>query len=633
MPIIRDLLARHERSLRRLPLLTGTHTASSVVVTPERALQVGSVYACVRILSEAVASLPTALYNRTPGYRTRVETHPLARLLLEYPNPDIDAGEFWRTVMGWQLIRGNGHVYIEHNQAGKPIGLWPIAPTSVEIRRTPSGQVTHRLTPDTNAEYVPVKPGYDALPGEMLHFRAFGLGIEGLSPIGMARQQIGTSFAASSYIGGFFARDASPGGVVSVPGNLTEEQYVRLAEQWKSMHEGFDNSHRLAVMEGGAKWEKTTLSPDDAKFIDVYKLTRTEIAAIYGVPPHMIGDLDRATFSNIEQQSLEFVMHSLRPWLVRLERVTKRLFDGTDTYLKFNVDGLLRGDTAARYNAYTQGRQWGWLSGNDIRRSEDMDPVKGLDEYLTPLNMVPVGTSPVQREQRQARDRARSLRARMPADEHPAWVERVHDVLAEHFDAMLAEGSLTRTVRSARAARAAGGSVWDKPLADALVGPVDGIVADFANSAADSLGGNFNPRGVVNWSKAEAARRARNINQTTLDQIDAAIDAAEDGEDAATLAAGVIGHRSSVDAALIAFAIVNAVGNFGRTEGARQTSDAAVKTWVVTSGNPRPTHSMAAGETVGIDEVFSNGLNWPGDPSGGVDEVAGCTCVVEVSVP
>jgi HK97 family phage portal protein len=396
MPLIRDLLAKEARSLRRLPSLTGTGSAASVTVTPEQSLQVATVYAAVRILSESVASLPVGMFKKNAGYRTRLEDHRLAEMILEAPNDTIDSGEYWRTVMGWMLLRGNGYVYVDHNNAGTPQKLYPIAPTSVTTKRDSNGQLLYTLRPDEDSEYVPVKQGYTTRPGEILHYRGFGLGVEGLSPIGMARQQIGTSYAATSYIGGFFARDASPGGIVSVEGALTDKQYDRLTQQWTSLHEGFDKSHRLAVMEGGAKWEKTTLSPADAQFMEVYKLTRQEIASIYGVPPHMVGDLERATFSNIEQQSLDFVIHSLTPWLVRLEKVTKRLFDPKDdkgVYLKFNVNGLLRGDSVARHATYAQGRQWGYLSANDVRRSEDQDPIEGGDVYLTPLNMS-TGTDP-----------------------------------------------------------------------------------------------------------------------------------------------------------------------------------------------------------------------------------------------
>ncbi|MFH6687460.1 phage portal protein [Cellulosimicrobium funkei] len=645
MPILRDLLARNTRGLKHLPSLGGRSTASSVVVTPERSLQVASVYGAVRILSEAVASLPTGLYKRTPGYRTRIESHRLADLLLEQPNPAIDAGEYWRTAMGWMMLRGNGYVFVERNGSGDPKHLWPVSPASVKVKRRGDGGLAYELTPDEDSEYVPVKKGYTTKRGEMLHYRAFGLGTEGLSPIGMARQQIGISFATTSYIGGFFARDASPGGVVSVDGELTETQYSRLTEQWRSLHEGFDSSHKLAVLEGGAKWEKTTLSPADAQFLEVYKLSRQEIAAIYGVPPHMLGDLERATFSNIEQQSLEFVMHSLRPWLVRLERVTRSLL-GADEYLRFNVNGLLRGDITARTAAYAQGRQWGWLSANDVRREEDMDPIDGGDEYLVPLNMLPAGATPTQRAARARQIAAdgdprpsTARAAQAPVEARPAWHTRLQDVLVEYFDEQLdaVPGELAVRSRPGVAVRGLLGAdqaaAWDELLADKLTGPFGDIVAEFAREVATELGGTFNPTRVVRWIRAAAARQARNINLTTWQAIERALAAWEDAEteDGRTLhqvAADVVEERGRVDAALIALGVVNAIGNFGRTEGARQAG-ARTKTWIVTSSDPRASHARMNGETVPLSENFSNGCAWPGDPDGGADEVANCMCAVE----
>ncbi|MFC3238193.1 phage portal protein, partial [Streptomyces nitrosporeus] len=265
-----------------------------------------------------------------------------------------------------------------------------------------TGELVYQVTVDDD-DWAPVREEGGLVRAEnLLHFRSFGVGgTEGLSPIGMARQSIGTGWAATSYIGSFFQRDASPGGTISVPGKLTDEQFDRLLRQWNDTHEGFDNSHRIGVMEGGAKWEKTTLSPADSQFLEVYKLTRAEIAGIYGVPPHMIGDVERSTSwgSGIEQQSLGYVIYSLMPWLTRLERTAQRLLGDPSFYLRFNPDALLRGDTPARFTAYAQAKQWGWMSTNEIRAKENEAPVEGGDELLVPLNMQPLGSSapPAQR--------------------------------------------------------------------------------------------------------------------------------------------------------------------------------------------------------------------------------------------
>lgn len=406
MPALRKLLGGEQRSRfpRRMPEVTGTTTAANVSVTPERSLQIGAVYSCVALLSEAVAGLPVNQFERRQDRRIPVADSPILRLVRDEPNPNIDAAELWRTVMGWELLRGTGYTYIERNGSGMPVGLWPLATTSVEPKRmmtgTRRGQFVYVATIDED-NFAPLRNDDGIIqPEDMLVYRAFNLGTaEGLSPIGLARQSIGISFAAQQYMGGFYARDAAPGSHLEVEGELTDEQYERLEKQWTSLHAGWENSHRLAILEGGAKWASASLSPKDAEFIATQEFTRGEIASIYGVPPHMIGDTEKSTSwgSGIAEQGIGFVTYSLRRWTNRLERVTRRLFtpaERVNQRWRWDVDGLMQGDLKARYEAYAQGRQWGWLSVNDVKAKEDEQPIEGGDVYLQPLNMVPAGTTP-----------------------------------------------------------------------------------------------------------------------------------------------------------------------------------------------------------------------------------------------
>lgn len=402
MPLIRDALGgSHARKRHELPRLWGRKTSAGIDVTPERAMQISTVYACVTTHADDASQLPLGLYRRTASGRQRVEGHPTMRLLTEEPNPTMDAVEMWQNVFGYEGIRGNALLFVERNNAGQPVGLWPIAPSSAEPRRITQAadrSRVGRIVWNVNLatwEYAPIPDNGIVQPEDMLHFRLFGLGPMGLSPVGLARQQIGTSFAAQDYIGGFFARDASPGGVLSVDGELTDEQFERLEHQWKDLHEGVGNSHRLSILEGGAKWANVSLSPNDAKFLEVIKAGRQDIASMYRMPLHKIGDLDRATFNNIEQLSIEYVA-GLTPYLVRGERVARKLFDDPNLYLKFDAKGLLRSDIQTRYAAYAMARQWGWASANDIRRDEDEDPIPNGDVYLQPLNMVEGGTKPAE---------------------------------------------------------------------------------------------------------------------------------------------------------------------------------------------------------------------------------------------
>jgi HK97 family phage portal protein len=596
-----------------MPSLRGSTTASSVTVTPERSLQIASVYSCVRLLSEAVSGLPVDMFQRKAGSRVPVEDHPVLGLVSEEPNPDIDAGELWRTIIGWMLLRGNGYAFIERNGGGQPIGLWPIAPTSVEPKRlrdpksnAPTIVYEVNLADD---EWAPLPASKLVFAEDMLHYRAFGLGIEGLSPIGLARQNVGISFAAQQYMGGFYARDASPGGRLEVENELTDKQWERLEAQWKALHEGYSNAHGLAVLEGGAKWAQTTLSPQDAAFIETQKFTRDEIASIYGVPPHMIGATEKSTSwgTGIAEQGIGFVKYSLRPWLQRLERVTRRRLLAAPAdrayRLRWGPDGLMQGDLKARYDAYAVGKQWGWLSTNDIRKLEDEAPVDGGDAYLQPLNMVPAGqaSAPNARARRRARRASRS-------SVHDAWTERLAALLVDVFEEQRADVTdLGRLDREA----------WDPRLADVLLGPMSEVTREVASKVADQLGAEFDLDTALPFLRSLAEQRARNLNTTTEEQlVDANVD---DVFDQAVESRSATAARSYVDH----------TAQFATHEGGVQ-GGATRKRWTVTSSNPRASHARMSGQEVGIDERFSNGAMWPGDTAAGVDEVAGCTCEVQI---
>lgn len=621
MPFIRRAFEPPEKRSRRMPSLSSRTTAAGVDVTGERSLQIGAVYSCVRLLSEAVAGLPVGMFERGTDAREPIEQHPILSLIKDDPNPVIDAGELWRTVMGWMLLRGNGYVFVERNGSGRPVGLWPVSPSSTTVRRTTRGLLAYEVYLQPS-EWAPVPSNNIVQAENMLHFRAFGLGVEGLSPVGLARQSVGIAFAAQQYMGGFYERDASPGGRIQVPNGLSDEQFERMEKQWEQIHRGFDKSHQLAVLEGGATWEQTTLSPQDAQFIETQKFTRGEIASIYGVPPHMIGDTEKSTSwgSGIAEQGIGFVTYSLRPWLNRLERVTRRLLTDADAKLRFrwNVDGLMQGDTKSRYSAYFTGKQGGWLSTNDVRRKEDMPPIAGGDEYLQPLNMSPAGQFDG--------PRAPALRDSdsdaPPADKHASWVTRNRQTLVHVFEEQRDE--------ALNALRTGGTPLdrdhWDGMLADTLMDSFVGLSSEVANKIAADMGGSYDPARAKAYLESASARQATNINISTQNAIDRAIESAGDDDPADDVNAA-FDEAAQVRSGLTAAAIVDQVGNFGRHEGAAQ-SGAVTKTWNVTSGNPRSSHAAMNGETVGIDDVFSNGAKWPHDPEAGASETAGCDCTL-----
>lgn len=634
MPIIRNTFAGRpaQRRSRSMPIASGSRTSAGVNVTPERALQISAVYSCVRLLAETVAGLPVSLLRRTEDGRERVRDNPLLRLVADEPNPTMDSAEYFRLIMGFMLLRGDGFGYVERTRSGDPVGLWPLPKTCVDTRRAPSGKLVYRAEPDDD-NWAPIREsGGLVQPENMLHYRAFGLGAEGLSPIGLARQSAGISWAAQSYVGGFFERDASPGGAVTVPGELSDKAYDRLTETWSDLHEGFDKSHRLAILEGGAKWEKVSLSPADAAFLEIYKLTRGDIAGIYGVPPHMIGDTDKATSwgSGIEQQSLGFVIYSAMSWVTRLERVTGRL-RGADRnlYVKFNPAGLVRGDITARYTAYGQARQWGWFSANDVRELEDLDPIADGDTYLHPVNMVPAGQA-APTNQRSLPRGARQLRVvDAPAEAYPAWVTRHREALADYWqqqgdEILAAYGPSTRA--AAEAVAEAADATWDERLAEVLLRLALGLAGEAGAAAAQALGGVFTPTWARAYLESNADAAAASINRTTRDQL-AAILGDTGLDDPREALVELFTQMLTGRAAAVAEARTNEVGNFARHEGARQAG-ATSKTWHAHS-NARPTHAAADGQTVPLDDQFIIGTHrgrWPRDHKLGVDEIAGCNC-------
>lgn len=609
------------RASTRLPSLRGSGTSAGVHVTPEQSLQVMAVLTSVRLVSEAIASLPVSVIVRRGRDRVRpaAKYDALVRLLTVRPNSDMDAAEFWRVVVTWMLIRGNAYVYVSRNGAGEVVGLWPVPPTDVKIlRNKTTGELFYRLSHDMSETWLPVQPGYVAAPFEILHYRWFGTGPEGLSPIGVARQQVGISVAATAYIGGFFERDATPETVLTLEKNLTDAQYNRLVQQLEDRHQGVGNSHQMAIFEGGAKIERVSLSPADAQFLAIYKLTEGKIASMYGVPPHKIGDLDRATFSNVEHLGIEFVQDALLPPITRLEKVTQQLFDDPEMRLKFNPKGRMRGDTAAQTAAYSAGRQWGYLSANDIRADEDESPIEGGDVYLEPVNMIPAGSAPVQRSSGGAVDvpqllpasfRALTPRRRAAADDAPAWVTRVDAVLADYVrdlrDQLVAVPSEDER------------TVWDELLTESLAPTLTGVVTEFGTRQAETRGEVFRAEATTNWVAAVAASEARAFNSRSFLVI------AAGGDERSALIRVFDDVLASTAASAVL--IVNRSGSFGRYEGAAQTG-AEAKRWIAAT-EAECAHEAMQGETVPIGEPFSNGTMWPGDRAAGPTEAAvPCRC-------
>lgn len=373
----------------------GYPSAAGVDVNDQAALSCMAVYAAVRILSETIGSLPGHVMRQTDVGKEKALTHPLYSIIHEQPNPEQTAMEWRETAMCHLLLRGNHYSEKQYDNGGRLIALWPIHPDRVTIERAnPNAPLSYRVSIPGGGE---VRLG----PDRMLHLRGMGSnGVTGFSPIAVARQAIGLAIAAQEYGARLFRNDTRPGGVLEHPQKLSEPAYKRLRESIENQHQGLSNAHRMMILEEGMKWSQVGINPDDAQFLESRKFSVTEVARMFNLPPHFLRDLERATFSNIEQQGIEFVVYSLRPWVVRIEQRLKiellSPLDRVTHFIKYNVDGLLRGDIQTRYNAYHVAKQDGWLNADEIRELEDMNPIpngKGED-YWQPVNMGVVGKMP-----------------------------------------------------------------------------------------------------------------------------------------------------------------------------------------------------------------------------------------------
>ena len=369
-------------------------------VNERSSMQMTAVYSCVRILSEAVAGLPLHFYRYTDnGGKEKAADHPLYFLLHDEPNPEMTSFVFREALMTHLLLWGNAYSQIIRNGKGEVIALYPLMPDRMNVERDSKGQLYYEYT--VSMDDAPTVKGSMVIlpPSEVMHIPGLGFdGLVGYSPIAMAKNAIGMAIACEEYGAKFFANGAQPSGVLEHPGTLKDPARVR--ESWQSTFGGSHNANKVAVLEEGMKYTPISISPEQAQFLETRKFQINEIARIFRVPPHMVGDLEKSSFSNIEQQSLEFVKYTLDPWVSRWEQSMARSLltaeEKKKYFVKFNVDGLLRGDYQSRMNGYAVGRQNGWMSANDIREFENLDRIPeemGGDLYLVNGNMMPLSMS------------------------------------------------------------------------------------------------------------------------------------------------------------------------------------------------------------------------------------------------
>jgi HK97 family phage portal protein len=371
--------------------LTGIFSAppvtSGVDVSEFTALNYSAVWAAVQCIAGDVGSLPLVLYKRVGDGKEPLRDHPTYRLLHDQPNPDMTAVVFRETLQAHLLTWGNAYAEIEWRGDGRPNALWPIEPNRVTPERTAGGGLRYKVQGYNKADV------YFA-PEDMLHIPGLGFdGTCGYSVIQKARESVGLGIAMERFGGAFFGNGTTFGGILTHAGRLSDAARKNIRESFNAKHQGVHRAHNFALLEEGMTYTPLGVPPDDAQFLETRKFQITEIARWFQIPPHMLADLERATFSNIEQQQIDYYTRTLRRWLVRWEQEINRklvLQQGTQ-FVEHVIDGLLRGDIESRYAAYAVGRQWGWLSADDVRSKENMNPLPSDAGkiYLVPINMAP----------------------------------------------------------------------------------------------------------------------------------------------------------------------------------------------------------------------------------------------------
>ncbi|PYG84803.1 HK97 family phage portal protein [Ruminiclostridium sufflavum DSM 19573] len=362
------------------------NSSSGKIVNERTAMQTTAVYACVRILAETIASLPLHTYKYTDRGKDKALEHPLYYLLHDAPNPEMTSFVFRETLMGHLLLWGNSYSQIIRDGRGRVIALYPLLPDRMMVTMNDSGEIYYIYNKDGQIYYL---RNY-----EVLHIPGLGFdGLIGYSPIAMAKNAVGMAIATEEYGAKFFANGANPGGVLEHPGVVKDPARVR--ESWNAVYQGSSNAHRIAVLEEGMKFTSIGIPPNEAQFLETRKFQIEEICRIFRVPPHLVADLEKATFSNIEHQSISFIDNTIIPWVSRIEQSMQRaLFSDSEKkmyFVKFNLNGRLRGDAASRAAFYQIMRQNGIMSANDIRELEEMNLIPdelGGNKYLVNGNFV-----------------------------------------------------------------------------------------------------------------------------------------------------------------------------------------------------------------------------------------------------
>jgi len=370
-------------------------STSGTFVNETAAMQTAAVYSCVRVISEAVASLPIHVYRYEENGTQQMPGHSLHNLLHNAPNPEMTSFSFRETLMAHILIWGNAYAQVIRDGSGRVAALYPLLPHKMDVWRGNNGEIFYTYWRDMDETRRREESGGITLrKDQVLHIPGLSFdGLVGYSPIALAKNAIGMAIATENFGAGFFANGANPGGVIESPTAVKDP--TKLRDAWEVLYKGSRNSGKVAVLEEGLKFSTVSVPPEQAQFLQTRKFQLNEIARIFRVPPHMIGDLEKSSFSNIEQQALEFVKYCVNPWIIRWEQAMWQNLilpsEQATHFVKFNLDGLLRGDYETRMKGYATGIQNGFFCPNDVRKLENMNEIPAEDggfNYMVNGNMV-----------------------------------------------------------------------------------------------------------------------------------------------------------------------------------------------------------------------------------------------------
>lgn len=363
----------------------GYETVTGQQVTTTRAMQLTTVFGCVRVLSESIGMLPCKLYKEDGRNKLAAHEHKLYELLYVAPNDYMTAQEHWELLTACLCLRGNYYAYKVKGLGDQVVELLPLNPDSVVPKLNDDWKVSYDVT---------FKSGVKTLSqDEIWHVRLFSLdGLHGLNPIAYARQAIALGLTTEEHGSRLFTNGAVTSGVLTTDQSLTDEAFKRLKKQFNEEYTGMGNSYKPMILEMGLGWKPTSLNAQDSQFLETRQFQKSEICSIFRVPPHLVSNMEKMTLNNMEQMGMSFVNYSLVPYLTRIEaRIKVGLLkpeDRKNHYAKFNAGALMRGDIKSRYESYAKGIQWHILSPNECRELEDLNPVEGGDIYVMPLNMT-----------------------------------------------------------------------------------------------------------------------------------------------------------------------------------------------------------------------------------------------------